>query len=288
MLKLIGSVMIFGSCAALGLNARRELRRRVAAADAMLLALRLMENEITARRTPMPEIIDLLAKNENAVVRQIFSGVRRRMRERSGLSLSYLWCAGMRAAQADAGLGREECGVLCDAANFLGRYDASEQKAAIDTALHRLQMLRELAFAELRDRGSLYRTCGIAAGLLAGIVVLTLVLSLTLKKDAPVIAFLLVLAAGVVLLLRLGEAAQSTMQRFSALLARGNLGAELYGPVLRVVGIAVLVRILAALCRDAGQSALAAKVELAGTVLAFGAALPLLEQVLTFLTEWTV
>ena len=166
MLKLIGSVMIFGSCAALGLNARRELRRRVAAADAMLLALRLMENEITARRTPMPEIIDLLAKNENAVVRQIFSGVRRRMRERSGLSLSYLWCAGMRAAQADAGLGREECGVLCDAANFLGRYDASEQKAAIDTALHRLQMLRELAFAELRDRGSLYRTCGIAAGLL--------------------------------------------------------------------------------------------------------------------------
>ena len=165
MLKLIGSVMIFGSCAALGLNARRELRRRVAAADAMLLALRLMENEITARRTPMPEIIDLLAKNENAVVRQIFSGVRRRMRERSGLSLSYLWCAGMRAAQADAGLGREECGVLCDAANFLGRYDASEQKAAIDTALHRLQMLRELAFAELRDRGSLYRTCGIAAGL---------------------------------------------------------------------------------------------------------------------------
>ena len=166
MLKLIGSVMIFGSCAALGLNARRELRRRVAAADAMLLALRLVENEITARRTPMPEIIDLLAKNENAVVRQIFSGVRRRMRERSGLSLSYLWCAGMRAAQADAGLGREECGVLCDAANFLGRYDASEQKAAIDTALHRLQMLRELAFAELRDRGSLYRTCGIAAGLL--------------------------------------------------------------------------------------------------------------------------
>lgn len=108
----------------------------------------------------------LLAKNENVVVRQIFSGVRRRMRERSDLSLSYLWCAGMRAAQADAGLGREECGVLCDAANFLGRYDVSEQKAAIDTALHRLQMLRELAFAELRDRGSLYRTCGIAAGLL--------------------------------------------------------------------------------------------------------------------------
>ena len=73
MLKLIGSIMVFGSCAALGLNARREMRRRVAAADAMLLALRLMESEIASRRTPMPEIIDLLAKNENQVVRRIFS-----------------------------------------------------------------------------------------------------------------------------------------------------------------------------------------------------------------------
>ena len=166
MLKLIGSIMVFGSCAALGLNARREMRRRVAAADAMLLALRLMESEIASRRTPMPEIIDLLAKNENQVVRRIFSGLSRRLRERSGLSLGYLWCAGMWAARLDAGLGREECDILCEAADFLGRYDAAEQKAGLDAVLHRLQAARELAAAELHDRGSLCRTCGIAAGLL--------------------------------------------------------------------------------------------------------------------------
>ena len=107
------------------------------------------------------------------------------------------------------------------------------------------------------------------AGLLVGVTVLTLVLSLVLKKDAPVIA------------------AQDTVRRFSALLERGNLESGLYLPVLRVVGIAALVRILAALCRDAGQSALAAKVELAGAVMALTAALPLLEQVLTFLADWT-
>lgn len=125
------------------------------------------------------------------------------------------------------------------------------------------------------------------AGLLAGVTVLTLVLSLVLKKDAPVIAFLLVLAAGAVLLWQVGTAAQDTVRRFSALLERGNLESGLYFPVLRVVGIAALVRILAALCRDAGQSALAAKVELAGAVMALTAALPLLEQVLTFLADWT-
>ena len=123
--------------------------------------------------------------------------------------------------------------------------------------------------------------------MLVGVTVLTLVLSLVLKKDAPVIAFLLVLAAGAVLLWQVGTVAQDTVRRFSALLERGNLERGLYLPVLRVVGIAALVRILAALCRDAGQSALAAKVELAGAVMALTAALPLLEQVLTFLADWT-
>ena len=63
-------------------------------------------------------------------------------------------------------LGREECDILCEAAGFLGRYDAAEQKAGLDAVLHRLQAARELAAAELHDRGSLCRTCGIAAGLL--------------------------------------------------------------------------------------------------------------------------
>ena len=91
MLKLIGSVMVFGSCAALGLSARQNLRRRVAAADAMLLALGLIRSEISGRRTPMPEIVGLLTENEQPIVRKIFRTLQRRLREQNGLSLGYLW-----------------------------------------------------------------------------------------------------------------------------------------------------------------------------------------------------
>ena len=70
MLKLIGSVMVFGSCAALGLSARQNLRRRVAVADAMLLALGLIRSEISGRRTPMPEIVGLLTENEQPIIRK--------------------------------------------------------------------------------------------------------------------------------------------------------------------------------------------------------------------------
>ena len=120
-----------------------------------------------------------------------------------------------------------------------------------------------------------------------GVLLLALVLSLVLKKDAPVIAFLLTLTAGVLILLYAFGMVGSTAQRFAALLAQSGITDSLYLPVLRAVGIAVVVRIMSALCKDAGQSALAAKVEIVGAVLALSVCLPLLEQVLSLLAEWT-
>lgn len=172
MLKLIGAVMIFGSCAALGLSARQNLRRRVAAADAMLLALSLIGSEISCRRTPLPEIIGELAENQNPTIRLVFSGLRRRLREQNGLSLSYLWRANLRDSRAEAGLGAVECDILCEAANYLGRYDAAEQVAGLEQVGRRLSAARAAADEELRGKGNLYRTCGIALGILVILVLI--------------------------------------------------------------------------------------------------------------------
>lgn len=54
----------------------------------------------------------------------------------------------------------------------------------------------------------------------------------------------------------------------------------LIAPVLKCVAIAIVTRIAAELCRDASQAAAASAVELAGTVCAMSAAMPLLMSVL--------
>ena len=121
-----------------------------------------------------------------------------------------------------------------------------------------------------------------------GLVLLVLVLSMTLKKEAPAIAFLLTLTAGVLILLRAFALVGGTMQRFSGLLTQGGITQSLYLPVLKTVGVAVVVRIMSALCRDSGQSALAAKIEIMGAILALSMCLPLLEQVLELVADWTI
>jgi stage III sporulation protein AD len=52
---------------------------------------------------------------------------------------------------------------------------------------------------------------------------------------------------------------------------------------MRVVAMAVCVRITAELCRDSGERAVAAKIEIAGAVLSLACALPLVEQALTLI-----
>nr|WP_300183135.1 SpoIIIAC/SpoIIIAD family protein [uncultured Agathobaculum sp.] len=120
-----------------------------------------------------------------------------------------------------------------------------------------------------------------------GLVLLALVLTTVLKKDAPAIAILLSLVAGVLILLRAFEMADGVLSNLTGLLEQGGIAQELYLPVLKCVGVAVVVRVMGALCRDNGQGALAAKIEIAGAVLALALCLPLVEQVLALASGWT-
>lgn len=120
-----------------------------------------------------------------------------------------------------------------------------------------------------------------------GLVLLALVLTTVLKKDAPAIAILLSLVAGVLILLRAFEIADGVLSNLTGLLDQGGIERDLYLPVLKCVGVAVVVRVMGALCRDNGQGALAAKLEIAGAVLALALCLPLVEQVLALASGWT-
>lgn len=166
MLKLLGSVLIFGSCAALGLNARQELHRRVAAIDALITALELMRSEILCRRAAIPEIVALLAENGSEIVRALFSGLSRKLENPDGLSLGYLWRQNLREQRESLGMARQTCETACGAADYLGRYDAAEQAEGLKLVSDRLAAERQAAQEELRQKGDLYRTCGIAVGLL--------------------------------------------------------------------------------------------------------------------------
>ena len=113
-----------------------------------------------------------------------------------------------------------------------------------------------------------------------GIAVTAAILSLTIRPHQPVFAFLTALAAGLCLLAAAGQAAGELLAAAKALVQAAGIPQTVYMPVIKAVGIATAVRIAGAICQDAGQSALAVKLELAGGIAALLVCLPLVEQLL--------
>lgn len=110
-------------------------------------------------------------------------------------------------------------------------------------------------------------------------------LAVVVRRGSPELALLLTLAAVAAVLLALAEPVRELMTFLTELGERSGVSEELFVPLYKTVGIALVVKVGGELCRDAGESALAAVVETAGAVCALLAALPLLRAVLSLLLE---
>lgn len=119
----------------------------------------------------------------------------------------------------------------------------------------------------------------------AALCVVGALLALVLKKGTPELALLLTLGAAVAVLLTLAGAVEELTAFLEELTERSGVSQELFVPLYKTVGIALVVKVGGSLCRDAGESALGSVVETAGAVCALLAALPLLRAVLSLLLE---
>lgn len=113
-------------------------------------------------------------------------------------------------------------------------------------------------------------------GKIIAICLIGAVLTLLLEKSHPELAILLALSVCVGLLLfglsRLGTVLSALKQLAQA----GGLSSDLLQPLVKTVGIALVTRTGAELCRDAKQGAMASVVEMAGAFCAIIVSLPLL------------
>ena len=118
-----------------------------------------------------------------------------------------------------------------------------------------------------------------------GICVICALLALLLKKGTPEVALLLTVTAGVLAFLFLSGYLQQILDFLRQLAEESGVSEDLFVPLYKTVGIALVVRIGGNLCRDAGESALAAVIETAGSICALLVAMPLLKAVLSLLLE---
>lgn len=109
--------------------------------------------------------------------------------------------------------------------------------------------------------------------------------ALTVKKYAPETAYLTGLAAALGLLLTAMRFVGKLRDGLQEVIAAAGLNTAVLAPAVKCTVIAVLVRLLASLSRDAGQSAAAVSVETLGAAAALLTVLPLIEAIFRTLEE---
>ena len=106
-----------------------------------------------------------------------------------------------------------------------------------------------------------------------------------LKQQKPEIAVLLSIAAGVTIFLFVLGKVSSIIQVLENLARSADVNNFYLTTILKIVGIAYIGDFGAQVCRDAGESAIASKVEFAAKVLVLIVALPIVVGLLETITR---
>ena len=109
--------------------------------------------------------------------------------------------------------------------------------------------------------------------------------ALLMKKQNPEMATTLYLAACAVILFAAMGTGKALVEIVEKARSLSGLSGAVLLPVMKCVGIGVIVRLGADACRDAGSASVAGAVELAGAFAALMAALPLISALFAMLED---
>lgn len=107
-----------------------------------------------------------------------------------------------------------------------------------------------------------------------GIAILGATLAVMLKPLRPELAVLVAIATGVIVLMHAVIELTGLLDTLRALAGEYGVDTGYIGTLLKILGVAYAAQFGAQICADAGESAIAGKVELFGRILILAAAAP--------------
>jgi stage III sporulation protein AD len=120
---------------------------------------------------------------------------------------------------------------------------------------------------------------------IVGLALITTILLLIIRQEKPVMAVLLSVVCAVVIFAQMMEKLVAVIDVMKQLVARAEVNYFFFSTILKIIGVAYLADFAAAICQDAGEGALAKKVEFAAKVIVVVLAIPIMVAILESLME---
>ncbi|CCZ56643.1 stage iii sporulation protein ad putative [Clostridium sp. CAG:1219] len=118
-----------------------------------------------------------------------------------------------------------------------------------------------------------------------GFAIFATMLVVILKEEKKEFAVALSVIAGVMLLLFCISKIDPIINMLYELVEKSGINSSFLVIILKVIGIAYLVELGKNICQDAGQSAIATKLEMAGKIIVVSISLPIFTSLISLLVE---
>ncbi len=118
-----------------------------------------------------------------------------------------------------------------------------------------------------------------------GLGFVAVVLALVLRDNKPEMAMFLSVTAGIIIFISLLGKIGSVFDVIKDIASRANLSMVYLGTILKIVGIAYIADFGSQICKDAGEGAIASKIQFAAKILILMLAIPIVVAVLNSLLK---
>lgn len=115
---------------------------------------------------------------------------------------------------------------------------------------------------------------------IAGLGIVAVILAVMLKAQKPELALQLSIITGVVIFMLIAGKLSAVINLLASYTKRVDIEPIYFETILKIIGIAYITEFGAEVCKDAGESSIASKVELAGRVIIVAMAVPIITSLL--------
>jgi stage III sporulation protein AD len=120
---------------------------------------------------------------------------------------------------------------------------------------------------------------------IVGLGIIATVFIVLLKSLKPEIAMLISIITGVAIFIIVAGKLSSIVEVLNGIADRAGVDMAYLSTLLKIIGIAYIVEFGAEICKDAGESAIASKIELAGKVAIIFLAVPIITALLDLIIK---
>ncbi|MEG6522575.1 stage III sporulation protein AD [Desulfotomaculum sp. 1211_IL3151] len=120
---------------------------------------------------------------------------------------------------------------------------------------------------------------------IVGLGLVVCILAIILRQQKPPMATLLTMTAGIIIFFIMMPQIAAVFNVLRDLASQANVSMAYMGTILKIVGIAYIADFGSQICRDAGESTLASKIEFAAKIIVLVMAVPIIVAVLQSLIK---